>query len=341
MTRTIGYFVLGIISLGLMLEIAFRVLPVSSSTDTGYHVDPLILTYRPNHEFRMATGWDLRNALRHQANNFGFVTSKQFTANPKAVALIGDSYVEASMLQETDRLGPQLERLLIDRPVYALGGPGSNLLDYAERIRFASQQFQVTDFVLLLERGDVRQALCGSGNIHGPCLAPATLAARVEKRPATGTLKKIVRESAFAQYLFSQIKLEPTAIVTRIKQSLLAAPVTESKSQGPADVPLAMVDVIVGEFFDRIKPFAKGRLVLIFDCDRDQLKTTQSASDAVRDRFMALAAARGAIVIDTETMFREFTNRSGLSLDVAPGDKHWNAKANALAAQAAAGMLSK
>jgi len=58
--------------------------------------------------------------------------------------------------------GAQLERELSGRPVYTMGSPGSSLLDYAERMRFAHDRFGIVDFVLLVERGDVRQALCGS-----------------------------------------------------------------------------------------------------------------------------------------------------------------------------------
>jgi hypothetical protein len=119
------------------------------------------------------------------------------------------------MLAEPDRLGGQLESLLAPQPVFVLGGPGTSLLDYAERARFARERFDVRHFVFVIERGDVRQTLCGSGNIHGPCLDRDTLEPRTETRPSAGLGKHIFRESALAQYLFSQLKIDLTALLKR------------------------------------------------------------------------------------------------------------------------------
>ena len=108
----------------LVGEAACRLLPVSSATLSGYHVDPQILTYPPRHEWTSAFGWDLRNPQRLKSNNFGFVADHDFVRNLNAVALVGDSFVEAGMLAAEDRPAAQLEqRLGAGRPVYALGGP--------------------------------------------------------------------------------------------------------------------------------------------------------------------------------------------------------------------------
>ena len=121
-------WLLGVAGLLLACELALRALPVSTSTETGYYVDPLILTYRPHHAWTSSTGWDLRNAQRQRSNNFGFLASRDFEPDPAAVALIGDSYVEASMLPAHDRPEAQLEAAIGNRPVFAMGGPGSSRL---------------------------------------------------------------------------------------------------------------------------------------------------------------------------------------------------------------------
>jgi hypothetical protein len=346
MKRAFGYFLVGILCSVIALEIAFRILPVSTSTQIGYYIDPVILTYPPHHEFTTATGWDLRNAQRHRSNNYGFLTSRDFVRDPGAIALIGDSYVEASMLPEADRLGGKLQQLLPARSIYVLGGPGSNLLDYAERVRFAAARFQVSDFVILVERGDVRQVLCGSGNIHGPCLDPTTLSPKIEKLPSPGPAKNVIRHSALAQYVFAQLKVDPAALLTQVKEALTRAATrpAEARAQalfvGPADVPLATVDLIVDTFFQNIRRYGVARVVLIFDCKRDALSSGKSASDPVRDRFMQRAAEYGATVIDTESHFRRFVEKAGLSLAVAPTDAHWNREANRLAAEQVAAIFN-
>jgi hypothetical protein len=345
MRRVFSYFSLGVLAAVLALEVVMQILPVSTASRSGYYFDPLILTYPAHYTFRTATGWELRNPRKHRSNNYGFLTSEEFAPDPRAIALIGDSFVEASMLPERERLGPQLARAVGNRPVYALGGPGSSLLDYAERVRFAATRFDIRDFVMLIERGDVRQVLCGSGNIHGPCLDPATLAPRIEKQPEPGAAKRLLRHSALAQYVFGQIKVDPTLLL-RMLQGLFAAPAHAAAPAlpgrlGPADVPLPVVDTIVGTFFERVQARHPRRIILIFDCRRDALGCTDSPSDPVRDRFMQRASKYGAIVVDVVPAFRRFVRETGLSLNVSPDDTHWNSAANALAARETAVSFSK
>ena len=122
MARSLFLWLSGVASLLVLLEAICRVLPVSTSTDTGYYTDPLILTYPARHQWVMSTGWDLRNAQHMQANNLGYAAEHDFVRDERAIALIGDSYVEASMLDIADRPAAQLERQLGTRPVYAMGG---------------------------------------------------------------------------------------------------------------------------------------------------------------------------------------------------------------------------
>lgn len=329
----------------LLLELLFRVLPVSTSTETGYYTDPLILNYPPHHRWRVATGWDLRNAQRLESNNFGYLASRNFARNEQAVALIGDSFIEASMLAPADRPDAQLERALGSRPVFAMGNPGTALLDYAERIRFAHERFDVRDFVVLMERGDVKQSLCGSGNINARCLDPETLEPRVEKIQPPTKAKQIFRHSALAQYVFGQLKFSPQ----RLWQQAFPPPQSEGKSapthtttasKAKTAAPIApFVDVVTAAFFERIKPYATGKMVIVIDSDRGALSAGQFKPDPSRARFIELARAAGAIVVDTEPLFKAHFTQSPLKLDVGPYDAHLNALGVKLIAQAAAKAL--
>ena len=345
MLRPLSLWLVGATGLALALELLFRVLPVSSSTETAYYADPLILNYPPHHRWTTSTGWDLRNAQTLEANNLGYVASRDFERNEQAVALIGDSFVEASMLATTDRPGAQLERALGSRPVFAMGAPGTALLDYGERIRFAHMQFGVRDFVVVMERGDVEQSLCGSANTHGPCLDPRTFAPRVETLAPPGIEKRIFRHSALAQYLVSQLKFSPRKLREQafpaIKAVTASSPDTRRGSLAvPAEDPKAFVDNVTNTFFDRIKNHVTGKLVIVIDCDRSALYRGQLKPDASRDRFIQLARAAGAIVIDTEPLFKAHLAASSLKLDVGPYDGHFNALGVELVTRAAADALT-
>lgn len=342
--RKFSLWLAGIGGFLLMLEFLFRVLPVSTSTETGYYTDPLILNYPPHHKWTTATGWDLRNVQRLESNNFGYVARRDFERNEQAVALIGDSFIEASMLAANDRPDAQLEQALGSRPVFAMGNPGTALLDYAERVRFAHEKFGVRDFVVLMERGDVKQSLCGSGNVNAPCLAPETFEPRIEKTPPPSNAKRIFRHSALAQYVFGQLKFSPQ----RLWQQAFPPPHSEGKS-APANTAAAgkpkavapFVDVVTAAFFDRIKPYATGKLVIVLDSDRGALFAGQSKPDPSRARFIELARAAGAIVVDTEPLFQTHFAQSPLKLDVGPYDGHLNAIGVKLITQAAAKALTR
>lgn len=346
MARKAIYWLLGAIGFVLACEVVLQVLPVSSATLTGYHADPQILTYPPAHRWRVATGWDLRNARSLQSNNIGFVAERDFTRDPNAVALVGDSFVEASMLAAADRPGAQLEAALAGRPVYAMGGPGSALLDYAERIRFAHERFGVRDFVLLMERGDVRQSLCGSGNIHGPCLDRASFTPRTETQAPPGLAKRLLRHSALAQYLLGQLKLSPERLW---RQALAQSqPPAEAAATGNAARAvsaeararaLAETEAVAQAFFARAMPHVEGRLVIVLDGNRNGLPIAPNSDDGARAHFMAIARQARAVVIDAEPLYRAHYATSALALEVGPYDAHLNPLGLGLVMRAAARAL--
>jgi hypothetical protein len=309
----------GIIASLIVVEILLRFLPVSTSTETGYYITPSIITYPPHHKVVMATGWNLSNAHHYQSNNYGFLTHRNFLPNADAIALIGDSYVEANMLLEDERLNAQLENKLDNRPVYAFGGPGSSLLDYAERARFAQEHFRIRDFVFIIELGDVRQTLCGSGNIHGPCLDPVTFSIRSEAQPLKVSLaKKIARQSALAQYLFSQLRLKPEELVNKLFENTFPEEARPSlltpshQLRASEDVQLVAVDHVVSGFLSSLPKNKDSRLVLVFDSYREYLTGTNPTQTPVRDRFIQLARQAGIELIDTKPIFFH----SGRQLDL-------------------------
>lgn len=327
---------LGALALLALLEIVLRLLPVSTATQTAYYIDPAILTYPPHHHFVLSTGWDLERPQQMQANNLGFVAQRDFSPNRDAIGLIGDSHIEAAALAAEQRPDVMLEAALGGRrPVYGMGSPGTSLLDYAERVRFAATQLQTQDFVLLIVPGDIRQSLCGSGQIAAPCVDPATGQSRNELQPAPGALKQVMRQSALAQYLFSQLKISldaaPAALLGLPRQLLpghASIKPAANAASGPArDASQELeirADAVAELFFARIQPHVRGRLLLVLD--RPFLPSFARADfEGDTDRFIAIARAHGATVLDMAPVYAEHARRSQLLLAVSPQDQHHNA----------------
>ncbi len=343
MMRALSGFVLGVLALLLGCELLLRLLPVSGATRVGTYIDARIPTFQPLLQTDYATGWDLRNAQRLRTNEMGFVAERSFRADPNAVALIGDSFVDAASLPPDDRPAQQLEAALGGRrPVYSMGTAGSSLLDYAERIRFAHDKLQIRDIVVLIERGDIWQAMCGSGNVASQCLDPSTLAPRTELQPPASTVKRLLRQSALARYVASQLKLDPARLLdTLFKRNEVHGPAT------PADRPAAAprlssaaFDAVTDAFFERIHPFRDARLLIVVDADRRALAQGRIPADPQRQAFIQRARAAGLQVIDAEPLFAEYFASSRLSLEIGPYDGHPNALCYHLLMDAAAKALS-
>lgn len=321
-------FLAGVLAMLLGLEMAFRILPVATATQSGYYEHPLILSYPAKHCFISSTGWDLKNAQRNCANNIGFLAGRDFMPDSNAIGLIGDSYVEASMLPLGQRPAAMLEQRLDGRPVYAFGGPGSNLLDYAERAKFAAEKFGIRTFVFILERGDIKQALCGSGHIHGVCVEAATGQIRTETQAQPGTLKRLLRHSALAQYLVSQLKID----VSTLKPAAWNAPAV-AKSSPEDGISEARQNATVDAFFRQISNIQNGRFVFVVDPDRAHLLEAGAGErNDVAERIRQAGNGR-VTVVDPGNAFKEHIVRTGRSLDVGPYDRHWNAEAIGIVAE--------
>ena len=317
------------------LEVALRLLPVSSATMVDYHIAPDILTYPPHHDFTVATGWDLKNAQHLRSNNLGFVDTQDFVANPAAIAVIGDSFVEANMLPPQARIGPALSRALGGAPVYSMGGPGASVLDYAARARLAANTLAIRRFVFVIELGDVRQALCGSGNHQGPCIHPATGALEPFRHPSASGLKSWARHSALAQYLFSQLQIDPFTLMHALM------PASAAPAQAAADpVSPAVARWIIARFLDTLPRTGQPPLLLI-DGPRGQSSQEVRWNLAHMALLRQMAEAAGAQVVDLAPHFERWRSRHGLSVEVGPYDAHWNAAGHQIAADAAADALRR
>ena len=248
------------------------------------------------------------------------------------------------MLPAAQRPAAQLERLLGMRPVYAMGGPGSSLLDYAERIRWARQQLGLKDIVVLLERTDALQAICGSGNVHSECLDRQSGAFVSVRQPAAGAVKSVLRHSALAQYLMGQLKLSPQALVSTTFWHTGPSSVRGGAGDGPWHDPhqeqAAAADRIIAEFCRRIGTQADARLVFVVDMNRSLLADHQHATPDGNEYLVHRLRAHGLRVIDAAPIFREHTVASRLQLAVGPYDGHLNALGVELLMRRVAGEIA-
>ncbi len=318
-------------------EVLLQVLPVSTATQMGHHTADFMRTYAPNRSFRASAEWDLKHPQEMWSNNYGFATHTDFKANANAVAMIGDSFVEGSALDEPKRLAPQLQSLLNDRPVYAMAVPGSSLIDYGQRLQWAYETLGIRDFVLVLEQGDVSQSICKHEDTYLRCIDPKTLTVTPLGRSPTSSVRQWLAYSALAQYFAGQLRLSAQAI-----KSALFPP--RAEAQAPETAPEAATDAeraVVSEFLERYRRHADARLILIVDCDRRTLyRGLQPKNKPGIEALLEQARSRGITALETCNTFAAHFQGTGARTEVSNKDSHWNMAGNRLVAELIANAMS-
>jgi hypothetical protein len=306
----------------ILLEFVLRLLPVSTASLSGYYNDPLVLSYPPGHSFVVSTGWAFENAHTHRANNLGFLDTHDYLPDARGVAVIGDSFVEANMLAAPDRLVGRLNALSPKASWWGLGGPGSSLLDYAHRAEWAAKTLNARRFVFVIEAADVVQSRCGSGHVHGVCIDAASGEFAERTIPGPDATKRVLRHSALAQYLFSQLKVSPERL------RALFAPARKPGPR-PAEIPnaAALDESVLRRFEAQLTALDPDSVVFVLSAPSNPAQ--RRAVDALR----AMAHARHWSVVDTVPLFEDAWRRTKLSLRVSPSDTHWNRRANTLVAE--------
>ena len=104
---------------------------------------------------------------------------------------------------------------------------------------------------------------------------------------------------------------------------------------------MRVVDAVARVFFERVKPHVTGRLVIVVDSDRGALMRGRAVDDPPRRRFIERAREAGAVVVDTEPLFRAHFKQSDLSLDIGPRDGHFNPLGVRLVTRRAAEALAQ
>lgn len=330
MARKVTLALLGAFAVAIALEIVLRMLPTPEATLAGRYIDEFLTTYPPGHEFRTATGWSLLNPQHHRANEYGFIPDEKFAPSPDAVALVGDSLVEQSMLPVSQRLASLLREARNGAPVFSMGVPGSSLFDYLERARFASRVLGVNTFWIVVETADIQQSRCGTGVYTDACLAGGSTITRVPKTPRSAFRDALAR-SALLQYFVGVLRLSPERLI----QVFRGPPQAPRKDGDRALDQVSAEDAAtIDRFLKEVTDWKDVRIGLVIDPGVGSLKRT----DEFRDRRLRLlserAVAAGIPVVHPYRALADFSGSARLELRVGPYDGHWNVMANCIVASA-------
>ena len=171
-SKIFGYVVFLAISVTILLEIIFRILPTSDSL----LVKPVnnqnqIVRYTENRSVKKQIGFNFSHVNVRQINNYGSVSDKDFektaSQNRPVVAVIGDSYVEALHVKNQDTFHFKIDNKLKKYDVYPIGISGSALSQYIAFAKFAKNEFDPEVYIFLIIENDFRESTYHAANSPG------------------------------------------------------------------------------------------------------------------------------------------------------------------------------
>lgn len=268
--------------------------------------------------------WKFNHTVHRRINNYGFVDDSDYLPKAQPIAVIGDSYIQSSMLAYQETLQGQLGTKFGNQiPVYSYGIPMYPLSGYLGAAEYATKEFQPRAFVFLLTKGDISDSLqpqSGSYFLNRP---DGEL--KFEKHGISRS--DVIYQSALVGYLLNQIHFDPQKII-KAQFGLSPSKKVELDRHEYQKISERLLDLFA------IKTRVNSRnTVFIIDSDRDYIYNNQLPSNRQELlTFKDVATAKGYRVIDTQDLFTSYYHNTHKKLDFLPTDFHWNAKAHQLIA---------
>ena len=207
---------LPVASIALIAEAALRLLPVQSATEqSDVDYNQPVARFQPNNNITFSTGWNFKTVVEHRINNDGFANRKDYVLNTNAkptVAVVGDSYVEAFQVPfENSFHGLMQEDFANGCNVYSFGISGAPLSQYIAWAKHARQNYQPSTFLFNIVSNDFDESFRpynkGRKGYWLYDRNPDGAFDYVLVPKKASSLKKVIRISALARYLFANVQL--------------------------------------------------------------------------------------------------------------------------------------
>lgn len=360
----------------VLAEITLRFLPVSTSL-FGQPVNETspVFRFMPDRDYLWSKDWNFSIVNGGRVNSSGFVNDREYEADTTSplLAVIGDSYVEATMVPYAEtiqgRLAAKIKR---HGRVYSFAASAAPLSQYLVWARHARETYRPDAMVFLVVGNDFDESLLAyrqwPGFHHYSEDSGGMLKLiRIDYEP--NPWRTLAQHSALVRYLLFNLQVMPSLV--RIKSTLgehwkrLTSAESNHDAGGDGNVTVRKGDGTVKgrqylgnvprvvkakrvadakravDAFFRDLPemagLAPARILFLLDGVRysSVVHDPEDYFINMRRYFMARAGALGYGAIDMDHHFLPEHETNGTRFEF-PTDGHWNAAAHGLAAQAIA-----
>jgi hypothetical protein len=310
-------------------ELVLRILPVKNAHDFAPNTVKSPVLKATAKTLREPIDWKFSQTQYRRINNQGFVDDVDWEPGNAPVAIIGDSFVQSSMLPYAQTLSGLTNDRLTSRniPVYSYGIPSYSLAGYIGTAEYATKNFQPRAYVFLITKGDLDESLLpttGSYYLNQDHRLSF-------KDRGVSKAKQLLSSSALYRYTERQLYYNWESIIRDNlfkvhKDKAFAAAEPESLEKTRTKTANSVLDYLSQK--TSVNP---RNTIFILDTDRDYIYGKKPKLD--RDElstFDRVANARGYRTIDSHTVFNNYYRKNRKQLDFLPTDFHWNAKGHQL-----------
>ena len=217
----------------LLLEVIFRLLPVSDTLSTqNVNIQNPILRYQPNKIITRQTGYNFQHIVKKKINNLGFFNDADFNDSDlnNHILIIGDSYVEALQVENKNTVTGLLNKnsKTLDKKVFSIGVSGSPLSQYLAFAEYAELNLKPLKYIFIIISDDFDESLIKYKNAPGFHYFDENFKL-VRKDYSPSTLKKLARKSAFIRYLHLDYKISARISSLFTKKSIEKEKINKNK----------------------------------------------------------------------------------------------------------------
>jgi hypothetical protein len=341
MRNKLAPFLLGFMLVVLLAELLLRALPVS----TGYNLGAVdahqpILRGQPYSAYTYSRAWNFQLENSGVLNNFGFRSSYDFAPDPRAVVVIGNSYIQADAIDPRDTLTERLGANL-HVPAYAVGVDGFSLADYLVAARWASASFDAHTLFVLLTAEDLKHSCVPRLGQHYLRSSEGVISLALVERQSPSGFKRLLNDSSLFRYIFDNLRASANwGKGWRRNPDEAPSPDVAAGGTGCSDEEFerAATSFLLNSFRE-LELTRHARVIFLVAPVYRRERGVVAGEIRDVDSFADRAASDGFAVVRMDAAFSAAL-RSGIRLDFLPVDGHWTVAANALAAQAATDAMA-
>ena len=174
------------------------------STVTNYNKP--VMHFKKNSIIQRQTGFDFNHVVTKKTNNYGFFTDTEFKRNKKNMVIIGDSFVEASQVENSITFSGLLNSATSSQKFYPIAVSGAPLSQYLLYAEFASIEFNPIGYIIVIIANDFDESWLKYKKTPG--FQHFDLEGNLQYVDyKESKIRKILSKSAFIRYLFLDLKI--------------------------------------------------------------------------------------------------------------------------------------